>query len=116
MTIVGAPTWTASASTWRSLSLSGIASTSAGGGCTSALGSDEGLDRLGELLATYFERGGMQVQLNAVSREQLIEAQAHPEASPPIVVRVTGFSADFLTLSRTVQDEIIRRTEHSLRT
>ena len=79
-----------------------------------ALATDEGLGRLGELLVTYFERGGMQVQLNAVSRQQLREAQAHPDTSPPIVVRVTGFSADFLTLSRTMQDEIIRRTEHSL--
>ena len=79
-----------------------------------SLRSPDGLDRLSDLLATYFGRGGMQVQLNAVSRERLLEAQAHPETSPPLVVRVTGFSADFLTLSRTMQDEIIRRTQHGL--
>jgi formate C-acetyltransferase len=76
------------------------------------LRTDEGIDRLSELVTTYFERGGMQVQLNAVRREQLLAAQAHPETSPPILVRVTGFSADFLTLSPPIQDEIIRRTEH----
>ena len=81
---------------------------------TASLRTDEGLDRLGDLLVTYFQRGGMQVQLNAISREHLLEAQAHPESSPPILVRVTGFSADFLTLSRTIQDEIIRRTEHAV--
>ena len=81
---------------------------------TASLLTGEGLDRLGDLLATYFERGGMQVQLNAISREQLLEAQAHPDTSPPLVVRVTGFSADFLTLGKTIQDEIIRRTEHAV--
>jgi len=79
-----------------------------------ALRAGDGLERLGQLLATYFERGGMQVQLNAIGREQLLEAQAHPDTSPPLVVRVTGFSADFLTLSRTMQDDIIRRTEHAV--
>jgi formate C-acetyltransferase len=49
-----------------------------------------------------------------VSRETLIEAQKHPENYRDLVVRVAGYSAYFVELSKSIQDEIIKRTEHSL--
>jgi formate C-acetyltransferase len=63
------------------------------------------------LIRTYFDRKGMHVQFNVVSRETLIDAQKNPENYKTLVVRVAGYSALFTTLSRSLQDDIINRTE-----
>ncbi|MBQ9805115.1 MAG: hypothetical protein IJW49_01205 [Clostridia bacterium] len=49
------------------------------------------------------------LQLNCTSREELLDAQAHPERYQHLIVRVTGFSAKFTSLTREWQDEIITR-------
>lgn len=67
-----------------------------------------------DLLRSYFTRGGFQVQINLVSREQLLAARANPDAYADLVVRVGGFSDYFVRLGRDLQDEIIARTEHDL--
>ena len=72
------------------------------------------MDLLGELVRTYFEMGGMQLQLSMLSSEELRRAKIHPEAYPHLLVRVAGYSAFFASLSEDVQDEIIGRTEHVL--
>ena len=51
------------------------------------------------------------MQFNVVDRETLLDAQKHPEKYKHLVVRVAGYSALFTTLSRSLQDDIIRRTE-----
>ena len=66
------------------------------------------------LIKTYFDLGGYHVQFNVVSRETLLDAQAHPERYKDLIIRVAGFSAYWIDLARGVQDEIISRTEHSL--
>ncbi len=73
--------------------------------------SDKGLEALEALLRVYFERGGMQVQLNVVNRDELLAAQAAPEAHVGLLVRVSGFVARFVELCPRMQDEIIARTE-----
>lgn len=65
------------------------------------------------LVETYFMLGGLEVQFNVVSRETLLEAQQHPEQYQDLIVRVSGFSAYFVTLDRVLQNEIIARTEYS---
>jgi len=65
------------------------------------------------IVETYFELGGMEVQFNVVSRETLVKAQLAPEEYRDLIVRVSGFSAYFVTLDKAIQDEIIARTEHS---
>lgn len=69
-------------------------------------------DALKSLLITYFGRGGLEVQINVVDRATLLDAQNHPELYPDLVVRVSGFSAYFVNLWKTTQDEIIARTEY----
>ena len=59
----------------------------------------------------YFDNKGSHMQFNVVSRETLLDAQAHPEKYKSLVVRVAGYSALFTTLSKSLQDDIIRRTE-----
>ncbi len=72
---------------------------------------EEGLDRLAHLLRTYFEMGGLQVQLSFASVEELRDAQKHPERYRDLMVRITGYSAAFVDMTREAQDEIIRREE-----
>ena len=64
------------------------------------------------MVQVYFAGGGQEVQINAVSREVLKDAMEHPENYSSLIVRVSGFSAYYTTLSRDVQEDILRRTEH----
>ncbi len=63
------------------------------------------------LIRTYFRKGGQEMQINATSREVLADAMEHPEDYPNLVVRVSGFSALYVTLARDVQLDILNRTQ-----
>ena len=76
----------------------------------SALAGMEGLEKFVALIRGFFDQKGMHMQFNVVSRETLLDAQAHPEKYKTLVVRVAGYSALFTTLSRSLQDDIINRT------
>lgn len=76
-----------------------------------ALAGDTGIKNLAGLIRGYFERKGMHVQFNVVDRETLLDAQAHPEEYKDLVIRVAGYSAQFVSLDKEVQDGIIARTE-----
>jgi pyruvate-formate lyase len=78
------------------------------------LAEPENRKKVGAALATYFDRGGQEMQINCVSTETLLAAQEDPDAYRDLVVRVAGFSEFFCSLSRDMQDEIIARTEHSM--
>ena len=54
------------------------------------------------------------MQFNVVSRETLLDAQKHPELHQNLIVRVAGYSAYFVNLEKTVQQDIIERTEERL--
>lgn len=77
----------------------------------SALEGQSGLESLVALVRGYFDQKGSHMQFNVVSRQTLLDAQAHPEKYKSLVVRVAGYSALFTTLSKPLQDDIIRRTE-----
>ena len=62
------------------------------------------------IIETYFGGGGLEVQFNIVDGKVLLDAQKHPEKYRNLVVRVSGYSAYFTGLDRTLQDEIIKRT------
>jgi pyruvate formate-lyase/glycerol dehydratase family glycyl radical enzyme len=76
------------------------------------LESDEGLDKLVQLIRTYFRLDGHHIQFNVVDAATLRLAQQHPEQYRSLIVRVAGYSDYFCDLSATLQDEIIARTEH----
>ncbi len=73
--------------------------------------SDEGLDAIRHLMEVYFDEGGMQLQINVVDSDLLRNAQANPSQFRGLIVRVSGFSARFVTLDRRMQNEIIARAE-----
>lgn len=77
----------------------------------SALSGRNGLENFAGLIRSYFDQKGSHMQFNVVSRETLLDAQKHPEQYKHLVVRVAGYSALFTTLSKSLQDDIIRRTE-----
>ena len=77
------------------------------------VGGEEGLTQMVNLIRTYFNLEGHHIQFNVVDRETLIAAQKHPEEYKDLIVRVAGYSDHFRNLSKTLQDEIINRTEQS---
>ena len=66
------------------------------------------------LAKTYFEGGGQTLQINVVSREELLDAVDHPERHQNLIVRVGGFSQYFVKLPPPLQENIIARTEVTL--
>ncbi|MFW6062153.1 MAG: pyruvate formate lyase family protein, partial [Planctomycetota bacterium] len=78
----------------------------------SGLDGEESLTLMEALAATFFQLGGMQLQVNVVDSDTLRAAQASPEQYRDLIVRVAGFSAYFTQLSPAVQEEIISRTAH----
>ena len=77
----------------------------------SALAGMSGLSKFVALIRSYFDQKGMHVQFNVVTKETLLDAQKNPEKYKTLVVRVAGYSALFTTLSRSLQNDIINRTE-----
>jgi len=64
-------------------------------------------------LRSWGELGISHIQFNVVDRETLLEAQLHPENHQGLIVRVAGYSAYFVDLSKGLQDSIISRTAQS---
>lgn len=77
----------------------------------SVLAGRTGLEAFVNFIRGYFDQKGSHIQFNVVSRDTLIEAQKNPEKYKTLVVRVAGYSALFTSLSRSLQDDIINRTE-----
>jgi pyruvate-formate lyase len=74
----------------------------------------ESIRKVSFLVKSYMDLGGHQLQINAVNREQLIEAKAHPELHKNLIVRVWGWSGYFTELEEVYQDHIIQRVELSI--
>jgi formate C-acetyltransferase len=79
----------------------------------SALEPDIPIRKLMQVIKTYFSVfKGMHVQINCVSADVLKAAQECPAQYKDLMVRVAGYSALFTPLDKTLQDDIIARTEH----
>jgi pyruvate formate-lyase/glycerol dehydratase family glycyl radical enzyme len=63
---------------------------------------------------TYFDLGGMQMQMNVVTSDMLRDAMAHPENYRNLLVRISGYNAYFVTLYREMQIELIERAEYGI--
>lgn len=68
--------------------------------------------RLLALIKVYFDKGGQEMQINAVSRDILRAAMKDPQQYKNLVVRVSGFSAYYVHLTPQEQLDILERTEH----
>ncbi len=70
----------------------------------------EKLDRLAALYYTFLKNGGMQLQINYLSADELLKAQKTPEKYENLMVRVTGYSGFFTAFNEDLQNDIIKRT------
>lgn len=80
----------------------------------SALSNEEGIQKLRDMIRVYMKNGGAEVQFNVVSSETLRAAQANPEEYRDLVVRIAGYSAYFVELTRDCQNDLIARNENML--
>lgn len=78
----------------------------------SALKGDNGLMNLSSLIRSYFDQKGFHVQFNVIDKKILLAAQKNPEKYQDLIVRVAGYSAQFISLDKSIQNDIIARTEH----
>ena len=74
----------------------------------------EGADKIKMLFEIFFNRGGMQLQVNVCDAETLRKAQANPQEYASLIVRVGGYSEYFVHIPKRLQDEIIARSQHAL--
>jgi formate C-acetyltransferase len=78
------------------------------------LRNEDGEKKVAQLVRAYINLGGHQLQLNAVNRDTLLDAEAHPEKYPNLIVRVWGWSGYFCEIEKKYRDHIIKRTEFVL--
>jgi len=74
----------------------------------------EATKKVRQLMEVYFRQGGSQLQINVVDPKILREAYEDPTKHRDIIVRVGGFSDNFVMLDKSIQQEILKRTEHSI--
>ncbi|MBP5641329.1 MAG: hypothetical protein J6X55_17765 [Victivallales bacterium] len=75
-----------------------------------SLQGEQGLDIIVSILQAFLKLGGFYLQLDCVSPEMLLDAQKHPENYQNLSVRISGWSARFVTLDKHWQDMVIARS------
>lgn len=75
---------------------------------------EESISKVAMLVKLFIDAGGHQLQLNALNRERLLDAQKHPEQYPNLIVRVWGWSGYFRELDLCYQNQILSRTVYSV--
>jgi len=76
----------------------------------SVLQSEQDLEKMAQLIRTYFRMNGHHIQFNVVDTDTLRRAQADPDDHRDLLVRVAGYSDYFVDLDQYHQEEIISRT------
>ncbi|KPU27224.1 formate acetyltransferase [Caloranaerobacter sp. TR13] len=79
-----------------------------------SLENNDGINKLSDFLLAFMKLKIQHVQFNVISVDTLRKAQINPNDYKGLVVRVAGYSAFFTELSKEIQDDIIKRTEHNL--
>ena len=74
---------------------------------------EESIDKIVSLIRSYFKMDGHHIQFNVIDADTLRDAQHHPEKYRDLIVRVAGYSDYFVDLTPELQEEIIKRTEHT---
>lgn len=80
----------------------------------SMIESEDSVDKLMAYTNAFLGAGGTHIQYNLVDTVEMKEAQVKPDEHRDLIVRVGGFSAYFVQLSRQIQDDVILRSEHNL--
>lgn len=78
----------------------------------SLLKREKDVEKLGQLIRSYFSLGGHHIQFNIVDTATLLAAQACPEDYRDLLVRMAGYSDYFNDMNADLQNEVIERTEN----
>lgn len=70
---------------------------------------EKGVEVIGNLIKSHFSQGGTLININVLNGEKLLEANKNPELHPDLVVRVTGFTAYFVSLSPEFRQLVVNR-------
>ena len=81
---------------------------------SSVFASEESIKKVAMLIKYFIERGGHQLQLNAINLDTLKAAQRDPDSYRQLIVRIWGWSAYFVELDKEYQDHVMARQEYSL--
>ncbi|MBR5252661.1 MAG: formate acetyltransferase [Clostridia bacterium] len=101
----------------------GIASVQCGYGNTAPLqiefdpcvtADENGIDIIERFIKAHFEQGGTLININVLDGDTLARAHENPELYPDLVVRVTGFTAYFATLSPQFRQLVVERFLHGV--
>ena len=71
---------------------------------------EKGVLAIEGLLGAFLSLGGFFLQIDVVDNAILLDAQAHPENHQSLAVRISGWSARFVTLDKHWQDMVIERS------
>ena len=80
----------------------------------STVNTERDIQKWADLVRTYMDAGGQQIQYLVLDSEELKDAQKHPDDYRDLLVRVGGYSAVFVDLTKELQDSIIAREELSV--
>lgn len=72
---------------------------------------EDSIRKVGMFVKSFMDMGGHQMQINAVNRDTILDAKAHPEDHRNLIVRVWGWSGYFVELDEVYQDHILERME-----
>ncbi|MFK5855339.1 MAG: pyruvate formate lyase family protein [Bacteroidota bacterium] len=75
---------------------------------------EENIDKVVDIVNTYFDAGGMQIQFIMIDTDTLKDAMAHPEYYPDVIVRISGYTGYYIQMQRDLQLEIIGRSEFGI--
>lgn len=75
---------------------------------------DDSIEKFAKFIKAYIDMGGHQIQLNSINAEMLLDARAHPEKYPRLVVRIWGWSAYFVELDAAYQEHVLKRSRYAL--
>ncbi len=81
---------------------------------SSVFASEDSISKVAMLIKYFIERGGHQLQLNAINLDTLKAAQKDPDSYRQLIVRIWGWSAYFVELDKEYQDHVMARQEYSL--
>jgi formate C-acetyltransferase len=70
---------------------------------------EEGIEKVEALIRGHFKMGGTMINMNVIDRKQILEAHQDPSKYPNLIVRVTGFSAYFASLSKNLRQLVVDR-------
>ena len=73
-----------------------------------------GLKKFENYVLASLDLGLDMIQFNVVDRAEMLDAQVNPPAHQDLVVRVSGYNANFIELDKFVQDAVIERTQHDM--